>query len=851
MQVNSQQALAGRSGSNQQGSLQQGDMVKAKIVDRKSDREATIQVRGRELTATFENGVPKEERAAIQVKEKDGDRLKVRAVQEGSTNRSSGGESRSFEQTLTRMNGGERPSAELRQAARTLFDRGIPLNQESVQHLRRHMQQTPATQQAHMQTVQALASKKLEVTPKHLQAVHQALHGGSMSQALNQVAQASGAQLQPASTEAQAVREIAQELRQMLERGQDPSRVQEALRNHLTNNAQVSQDMARSIERVLAQTNQLQTASSERMSEALRMLEQASSRGGEAGRILQQLLTGGSSDRILTEVQQLMREGNAPSTTVNEALTLGRQSAKLQQNSGERLQQLLTNLDRPEQAANLRAAAAQTATSGQTTQSLEQARTVIQSETNINQAIQHVRDQVLPHVNSSQMQGLAERLETAETRVSEGRELSARKILSQIVEQTSSSQPASSTANAAAYSTNEQFQVNAPFESRVLVEERVTERLARLTDDFAAMRRDTARNLDQAARLIQTEQRAALPSAQQILDSTIKNLDRQIMRSDMMMIADMKTERQMMQASAQLAEAKKHLQRGQHQEAARMVREVQAQVERMSFEPTERKAKHFLFNDSSNQQMRAPSAQSANQQAAQVFQDVGRLAAGQDGSARQMFEYMRTLGLNREPEVAQYLAANRETATSSQDGERQRNLKHVLLQLAKDELEQDRAEKADETLQDLTGQQLLSKEDNGSSMESLFFTLPVLLQNQTEDLDVYVNARKSGEKLDWENSDLYFLIETPKLGKTGIHVEASDRALSVTLKNDQADFEGKMMPIVEKTTRLLEGVGYQVDSIAYAPLEGEEVPAEAVDTGSEQKKEALPIFTEKGFDYKV
>ncbi len=65
-------------------------------------------------------------------------------------------------------------------------------------------------------------------------------------------------------------------------------------------------------------------------------------------------------------------------------------------------------------------------------------------------------------------------------------------------------------------------------------------------------------------RVINTFKKNAYPQAKQMLETTISKLDNAILKSDMMLFTDMKTEKQLMNASTQLAEAKKLLAKGDH-----------------------------------------------------------------------------------------------------------------------------------------------------------------------------------------------------------------------------------------------------------------------------------------------
>ncbi|PSL51120.1 hypothetical protein B0H94_10130 [Salsuginibacillus halophilus] len=843
MQVNQQTSAQAQTNGSQ---VREGDLVKARITERVSDTEAKVKIRGREMTATFESGVPKGDRATVQVQGKSDNNVQLRTVE----TKSGGSEGRNFDQALKKLNGGREVSSEVRQAVRSLVDGGSPVTRETVQAVQQHLQSASGSPSARMETVQAVASKRLPATPQHLQAVHQALHhGGTMPQAAQAAAaQAGGGEALPVearSVEA-AVREAVQDLRQAVERGQDP----------------------------------LQAA------RQMQQMQQQSGMPPAAQAALQQ---------VVSQAAQLLNDG---------------------QGSAAR-DQLLQGLNQTErQLANMmQLQPAQSSAPNIGEQALTEARTMLSREPDASRVIEHIRQNVLPQTPPSQQETLAQDLRQAEERLQAGREMTARQLMGAVLERAQPQQAAA----AHTYTAQADFQTQQPFETRVLVEDRVTERLQRMTGEFANMKKDMNRQLDQSARLLAQNQQQNAPTAQQILENTIKTLDRTIMRSDMMQVADMKTERQLMQASSSLAEAKKQLQRGNHQEAARIVREVQSQVEATRFEPSEKKVKQFVTHDRqtsaartpaqtvqgqpqpvqaqtaqqpsaqsqpqgqpsapsqpqgqpaaqgqqaqmsaatesarpqtnimfSTQQAQAP--QSPAQQVVQAWQQVQHMAASQDGSARQAFEFMRSVGLNREPEAAQYLAANRETAASStsSDDQRRQNLKHALLQMAKDEGKEANQD-IEASLNDLTGQQLLSKEDQGA-MQHLFFSLPMMLENKTENLEVYVNGRKQNEQVDWENCDLYFHIETPKLGETGISVEANDRQLNVKLQNDHPDFERRLTPVVDRTASMLEGIGYNVNKITWEPFTDNQ-PAAPENKGSEASETQRPIFSEKGFDYKV
>jgi len=162
-------------------------------------------------------------------------------------------------------------------------------------------------------------------------------------------------------------------------------------------------------------------------------------------------------------------------------------------------------------------------------------------------------------------------------------------------------------------------------------------------------------------------------------------------------------------------------------------------------------------------------------------------------SGRQMFEHLRNLGLTYESDQAQSLIAK----AKAQEGA-DSSMKNALLKLTQANQDQALAQKADQAMTQITGQQLLSKTD--SSLQSMMFTIPFLLQDQAEQVKIFVNSKNEQQKIDWENCQLYFLLETKKLGDVGIMLSAVERTLSITIKNDRPENRGTFQKGRAKTT---------------------------------------------------
>ncbi len=82
--------------------------------------------------------------------------------------------------------GVHQPSNELVRAALILHDKGISLSKNAANDLQQFMLQ--GNKNERLQSVEAVANKRLEVTMNHLRAVDEALHGRPLNQVLNELA---------------------------------------------------------------------------------------------------------------------------------------------------------------------------------------------------------------------------------------------------------------------------------------------------------------------------------------------------------------------------------------------------------------------------------------------------------------------------------------------------------------------------------------------------------------------------------------------------------------------------------------------------------------------------------------
>ncbi|KLV17820.1 hypothetical protein ABW02_24435, partial [Niallia circulans] len=348
--------------------------------------------------------------------------------------------------------------------------------------------------------------------------------------------------------------------------------------------------------------------------------------------------------------------------------------------------------------------------------------------------------------------------------------------------------------------------------SKDILVTKISQKLAEATHEFRDIKREIYRNLDNAQKLMKKYKDSSIPQASKIIESTIAKLDQTILKSDLMLYADMRTEKRLLQASSQLAEAKKYLSNGNTAKATEIVSEVKKMVDSIQYKPSEQKIVHYVSKNSALLEEVSPLKSLVKQS-----EDIGRnyILEGEEPSSRQMYEKIRSFGLNRESDVANRLVSSH-TPTKEQED----NLKTTLLKLASSENLGDEtvSRQAEQALNNINGQQLLNKQDSSSQLQSMFFNLPMLLGEKNENIQVFINSKSKGEQVDWENCNLYFLLETKKLGDVGILLNATDRNLSITVKNDSADFEKKMSPLSKIAVDRLQEIGYQVQNIHFTHL---------------------------------
>jgi hypothetical protein len=176
-------------------------------------------------------------------------------------------------------------------------------------------------------------------------------------------------------------------------------------------------------------------------------------------------------------------------------------------------------------------------------------------------------------------------------------------------------------------------------------------------------------------------------------------------------------------------------------------------------------------------------------------------------------------------------------AAAAESGEHaaRESLKSILLQLrAHDELPAPFKETIQQTIQQITGQQLLLSTDRSGTFIQMTLFLPMLPgQDGQRPASVHIQSRKKGKQgaLDADNCRLLFDLHLGFLGALLIDVQVVDRYVNVTLHHDDPrikEWAAGERPSLEEA---LEKMGYRCAQLRCVPLP-EPHPAEGAERGA-------------------
>lgn len=771
-----------------------GDVHSVVIKERTSPNEAKVVMKGQELTVAFDGPLPTEDRAMVEVtrQNENNGQLTVKLLSNSKTAAST----QTVDDVLKKSDFDPAANPDLKEAAKQIMARGGTVSKDTLQTIQDFLKNDTGSVADKLTTIKVMQQKNLAFTNVQLHAVNTALHGEGLTDSLQSL------------------------LDGPIEFINEPALGHSSTKSESTLEQAISQlkngrGQVDLLDRVIAVLDPVKDASAIAAIKKALQIQQAGK-----DRIIQALqdpaLKGAveQESSLSTTIALLKTQQLSPSvvTAIQDAM-------KLEKIGAARLEQALSGLLAENETAEPSPRLIQ-----------------IQKEPSMEKVLQSVRSLLDGgSLQELDLSGLQSAYDKATQLAGQGRELAARKELAAAINVLQERYPQLQKAvdetrlsKAEQYAINEAVQT-LKFSSKNILVTEITKKLSQLAIDFKQMRREVSRNLDSASRLIEANKQANSGSAKQLLDASISKLDKAILKGDYMLYTDMATEKKLLSASSQLAEARNLLTKGNYPEANQIVKEVKGIVDQLNFKPADNRVKHFI----SAQDLLDPKS---------MLEKAVRPYPDQERGARSIFESVKSLGLTHEMDAAKALVEKQETSP---------NLKSILLQLLEANDGQPKAA-AEHALASITGQQLVNKQDS-TGMQNLYMQLPLLLNKQVENVKVFVNSQKKGEAIDWENCSLYFVLETKKLGEVGISISAVNRNLSITFKNDQASLQQDLEPLTTHAKENLQEIGYNVGAIQFKPLAtGAEIDTTTNSNDAEKPAAAYPAtFTEKGYDFTI
>ena len=200
--------------------------------------------------------------------------------------------------------------------------------------------------------------------------------------------------------------------------------------------------------------------------------------------------------------------------------------------------------------------------------------------------------------------------------------------------------------------------------------------------------------------------------------------------------------------------------------------------------------------------------------------------------AQQLKEWTKMLGLQLEHVLANLSGGGSEALTEDLE-----TLKPLLLKLLNEQHPSAVKDMAEQILNRLTAQQVLSQ-DNGP-MQNLLLTLPLNLGSSQTDLTLQWSGRKTKDgKIDPDYCRILFYLELENLDETVIDMQIQNRVIKVTVINEQNEtIEAAASNYLDVLKDKLQVMDYKLSGVLFQNT------ARAKNVGSKQK--SLP-FSETG-----
>ncbi|MGM0378626.1 MAG: hypothetical protein ACQEQE_02670 [Bacillota bacterium] len=309
------------------------------------------------------------------------------------------------------------------------------------------------------------------------------------------------------------------------------------------------------------------------------------------------------------------------------------------------------------------------------------------------------------------------------------------------------------------------------------------------------------------------------------LQKVIKNFDKIIMKSNITLYTSMKQEKDLIQMSSKLKEAKDLLESNNINKSKQILKNILKKLEKIDFKPKdvkikafmESKAKEILFNKNDLNEVKS------------------KLYNKEPKGVRDQVEILRKTGLNHESEVIQNLEKDENQNIDL------KNLKSMLLKLSNNET----SFESKESLSNLRGNQLLNKVEVNANMQNNFLNIPYVANGKIKNIDLFINSKKESESLDWKNTTLYFEMDLKSYGKTGIKISVTDKYMNMKVLNDNKSFKKDTKEVFNEFLNNLSDIGYEKGKVVFVRFNEKETNKDKI------KLVDKSLDNNKGFDIKI
>lgn len=340
----------------------------------------------------------------------------------------------------------------------------------------------------------------------------------------------------------------------------------------------------------------------------------------------------------------------------------------------------------------------------------------------------------------------------------------------------------------------------------------VTTEMLKVKQTFDDFKAQTLTQMDQIS-----SGKTSASELSEVVTKVADKLDRMIMHSDLTLYTDMKSERKLMGLSSDLQQVAE-LAKKQPEKALEQLSDIKKKIEALAFNPSKESVVARLKENVNNRLSEGTDVR---------LKDVVPSLEKMGSSSKSVLDVMRSLGLNHEVELMDQVFSSQIGQSDSFESHKD-NFKQMLLKLSEeDDADGKTLQAVEKSLSQITGQQLLNKNEEKSDTQSLFFNIPLQSGDGQTDMKLYVKARKNAQSMDWENCSMYMLVDLKQYGETGIRIAINQRQLNISISNQSEEIMDVVKPFAQTVMNELKEVGFNAGEIKFVPFQSEisELPA--------------------------